>query len=178
MKKAIVLSLLFLGITANAQDMEYAKSLNSINPDNLMSFAQEMMSSFKDEYEVIGYKDMVSSRVRVVVGVSTIIPKESREKYYQENGIYCDLCQRIEFNWRNVGEDRDLGIKGVKTYYLYQMSGKFLNLGSWWQKHFAPDKTLEQIRDTYNFRAINSYSDKVNIRLQKSGDDWTVTNVN
>lgn len=178
MKKIIVLSTLLVAIIMNAQNMEYAKSLNSIDPDNLMSLAQEIMSDFKDEFEVIGYKDRQYDRVRVVVGISTIIPKESREKYFQENGIYCDLCQRIEFKWRNVGEDLDFGIKGEKKYHLYKISGKFLNLSNWWQKHFAPNKTLEQIRDTYNDRAINSINDGVNIRLQRSGGDWTVTNLN
>ena len=73
----------------------------------------------------------------------------SEEDYnkYLKSELKCEECFDIYFMYYMVGENKDLEIKGVKTYKLYEINAKFLQIFPIWQNFFRSDISLDNYKD-------------------------------
>lgn len=176
MRKIILISTMLFSSLSFSQDLEYAKKINYIDPDDVVEVANDILSNFREGYEIMGFIDSRHSPTRTVIAVSHVIPEAQRKKYYEENGRFCDLCQTIDFGWVFIGADKDLEIEGAKKFRLKSINAKFLDLAKWWQKHFTPNNSFEEIRDSYSLQDVKNSKENIHIRLRKDGDAWEVRN--
>lgn len=175
MKNLFILALFILAALANAQDLDFAQKLNRIDSADVFSVTEEIFSEWRNEYRISGHVE--NQHERIVILHKKDLPKDVVLKDINEWGQHCQLCETVKFKIYYAGSDLDLEIKGNKTYYLYSISGSFLDLVGWWRKHFAQDKTDKEILDSYNLRSVQDRTKRVDIRFSRSGDEWQIINV-
>ena len=78
---------------------------------------------------------------------------------YKNGEINCEGCFKVHFSYIMKGENKDLEIKGVKTYKFDEYTAKFLNVLPFWQKYFRPDVNQE------NYNTFDNREFRINHQL-------------
>lgn len=175
MKNIIALLCCVLALSVKSQDIEFVTTLNKIDSVDVFSVTEEIFAEWRDDYHITG--QIEKGYDRTVILHKKDLPKDVVLKDINEWGQHCQLCETVKFKIYYAGSNKDLEIKGKKTYYLYSISGPFLDLAGWWRKHFAQGKTDEEILESYNLRVVQDRTKRVDIRLSRSGDEWQILNV-
>ncbi|WP_234111485.1 hypothetical protein [Chryseobacterium sp. R2A-55] len=174
--KKLLLIFLFISGFGFGQITEYAIKLNNLSSaEQAKEVADDIMNGFssprKFAEQYVNYEKYI-----VFKYYDTAIPNEEIEKDMKLT--YCKLCDEVKFMRFFRGADKDLGIQGNETYSLKYVSGKYLDLFPWWEKHFAKGIGKEDLLDKEsNKRYIEDRQKRINIRFVKNGDDWEIRNI-
>src|SRR5690606_6655799 len=174
--KTIYLLIVLAGSALFAQDLEYAAKLNSIDLDDLKPMATEIIGSLRGEWEPASFYEDPDASTLTVLFYPSDTTKEIREKDLKEWKQHCQLCSRLEFRAYHEGANSDLEIAGTKKYKFYKITGKYLDLFPWWEKHFAPGSTPESLVEKNDGKR---YIDKngINIRFVEDLGDRVIINL-
>lgn len=173
MKK--LLFFLLLPMLVFSQDMQYAASLNNLTKEQVREVSDDIMSTFS-----VPQKYYASTKNDQGNYFAIYYPVDLPDRIIKEdftNGI-CNLCNSVEFGKYMKGSNADLGIAGTETYKLQHISGKYLDLFGWWQKHFAPTSTKEKLLEKdRDLRYIEDRTKDINIRFVNNFDSWEIRNI-
>lgn len=176
--KTIYLLIVLAGSALFAQDLEYAAKLNSIDLDDLKPMATEIIGSLRGEWEPASFYEDPDASTLTVLFYPSDTTKEIREKDLKEWKQHCQLCSRLEFRAYHEGANSDLEIAGTKKYKFYKITGKYLDLFPWWEKHFATGISAEDLLDEKSAkRYIKNSNPDINIRFFKQQDEWQILNL-
>lgn len=171
MKKLLLLLLPILGFS---QDLQYAAKLNELDKSDLQTVANDITSGFdppvKMYEQYVNYSnDLVFTYYRIDLP-QDVIAKDSKL-------TYCKLCTEVVFDQYMKGSNSDLQIKGEEKFSFKYVSGKYLDLYPWWEKHFAPGISKEDLIDkNHNNRYIKNYKPDIDLRFTKQMDNWDIRN--
>lgn len=168
------LLLLLLPTIAFSQNLDYARSLNSIRPAEIKTIADDIASTFSVPMQFYGtYKTIGNEQVLMYY------PADLPERVIKEDAEKpsCELCTEFYFDGFDDGANKDLGVAGTKMYSFSHVYAKYLDLFPWWQKNFAPGVSKEDLLDKESDkRYIQKSNPNINIRFTKQMDDWEVRN--
>lgn len=161
-----------------SQDLKYAEQWNELDTLKAKEIANEIMSFRKQPVtlfrKVINEDDRV---VRYIYYPNNLSKKEIQEDW-KSWGYSCQQCETVDFRYYFRGRDNDLEIPGIFTLNFSYVSGSYLELYPWWEKHFAPGISKEDLIDKkHNDRYIRSYKPDIDIRFTKQLDSWDIKNV-
>ena len=175
--KKLFLSLLFISSFVFGQeckcDPNFTKSLNELKEDQIKSFSDDIISGFEKEQKFINIISNQPDILKVIYYDSDISDKVVKNDI--ETG-YCSLCTEVTFRRYFKGRNSDLNIKGVEYFNFVSIEGKYLDLFKWWQKHFYPNLSKEEILFSDNVHYVKINEPKINIRFTKTLDTWEIFN--
>lgn len=174
--KTLYLLIALAGSALFSQNLEYAAKINSIDLDDLKPTATEIIGSLRGEWEPASFYEDTEASTLTVLFYSADIATDAREKDLKEWQQLCQLCSRLVFRTYYEGANSDLEIQGTKKYKFYKITGKYLDLFPWWEKHFAPGSTPESLVEKNDGKR---YIDKngINIRFVEDQGDWVIINL-
>lgn len=155
-----------------AQTITFANSLNNLSKDQLKIISDDIISGYNYVYNYKKTIDYNDGEVSLIYYNSDIKEKDILEDL--KSG-FCSLCTEVKFKKYFKGENSDLEIKGNETYSFYSVEGKYLDLSTWWIKHFAPSESKESLLNNTTKRYIKT--PEINIRFTKNLDIWEIQNI-
>ncbi len=171
--KKLLLLLLFPALVFS-QELQYAEFINNLTKNQVRQISDDIMSFY-----TVPQKYYASTKNRERQYFIVYYPADLPEDMIKEdlqNG-QCNLCNAVEFRKYVKGGNNDLGIEGVEVFQFKQVSGKYLDLVGWWQKHFAPKSTKESLLDKdISLRYIEDRNKNINLRFVKNFDEWEIKN--
>lgn len=164
-----------LGSFVLGQNLEYVQKMNNLSSVvEAKTISDDIANGFVSKQKYYArYTDFEGNLVFLYyrADLPDDIIKEDAEKQF------CQLCTKYTFKKFYKDANKDLGIKGTETYKFLTVSGKYLDLYTWWEKHFANGVTKEDlIEKKHNYRYIQDTSKGVNIRFVKNMDEWEIRN--
>ena len=132
------------------------------NIEKLCNLNFEQSKEIADEIGVITdsrIKD-IADREQYRAVLFEMVPNSFSEedyKKYKNGDLQCDGCFKVIFSYIMKGQNKDLEIKGIKTYSFSEYTSKFLNVLPFWQKYFRPDVNQDNYTDVNNreYRGAN-----------------------
>ena len=86
------------------------------------------------------------------------------------------LFLTVKFNYSNVGENKNLEIKGIKTYKFKEFTGKYLQLFPIWQKYFRQDADANNTMKDSKLQKLIDRSKNINYSFQEDNEGWILIN--
>lgn len=157
---------------ANA-NYDYLKSLNKISDDKeALKIAMDFAGLQTKKVRLLRANDFPNNSFYIV----RFVPEEMTDEQYEAlDNSTKDNCLTIRFSYWNEGENKNLEIKGVKTYRLSQVSGPYLQIFPIWKTYckFDADLVKTQENSTNTFADI---SENFHYLFQKDDDIWILMN--
>lgn len=152
---------------------DYIKSLNNISDVKAADkIAMDFAGLQTKKLRLLRSKDFLATSLYIV----RFVPEEmTNEQYEALDNTAKDNCFTVRFTYMNKGENKDLEIKGVKTYRLSQASGSFLQIFPIWKAYFKFDADLVKTQEN----STNTFADIAeNLRylFRKDKDIWILMN--
>jgi hypothetical protein len=167
-KKRFALGLFLIGSFLQAQNISYITSLNSLNLDQAKSTAEAIANSTDTKYELLKISESEENFIMQMEFVPIGLTAAEKEEYSKHP-------LTVRFSTSNVGENKDLQIKGVKTFRLKEVKGKYLEVAPYWIKTFYPKETNETVLSNYD---LKSFKDNlIKYMLQKNNETWKIINI-
>lgn len=168
MKKAFLIILFICGFT-QAQDFEYLESLKSIETiDQAEKLAKDIASYSKNKMRLYKQKDFSDRGIYVF----KFVPADLTDDQVSEMDNIDKEFIQVRFLYFNVGENKDLEIKGKKTFKLSEVQTKYLNLFPYWQKYFKPEANLERTIEDHKSQRLAQNG--IEAYISKRDDIWTL----
>ncbi|HCM34138.1 hypothetical protein [Chryseobacterium sp.] len=176
MKKFFLFFILLSGLVFGQEckcDSNFIKYFNEIKEDKIKSFSDDIISGFEKEQKYIKILSNESGLLKVIYYDKDI--PDTIVKNDIESG-FCSLCTEVIFQKYFRGRNSDLNIKGEEYFNFISVEGKYLDLYKWWQKHFYPNLSKEEILFTDKTHYIKIDEPRINIRFTKTLDTWEIFN--
>lgn len=156
-KLLALLSFALIAFTSSAQDNQYITNVVKTDSVGVDAIVKEIVSSTGKPYQ-FNYKNFKNGTLVYAYNDPT----------KDNEGVIISFYQSAK------GENKDLGIAGVKQYSLKSVYGKFLDLYPFWKAHFNDKLTPEQITTNGTGDVLQVNSSK-KIRFRKYQDlIWSI----
>jgi len=150
MKKLVLLTALFVSVFVCGQIKFISSSKN-----DMRALGDSLASSAKHHYV---FKSEENSKYAF--------------KYEYVNTVDNSDRLYIHFHISMKGENKDLEIKGVPEYRFEYVSGRFLDLFTFWNKFVNPGENREALQ-AKGVKFIKR--DNMTYLINKSGENWSIT---
>lgn len=152
MKKLILLFALFIGLIANAQDLQYLETLKSIpSHDQVIQITNQIVNQGIDKLRLYKSKEVTEYSTFVVQYVPANLTDEEVEK---NKDLIKDDFVIFQFKYWNKDENKALKQEGTKHYVFSEVKGHYLNLFPFWSKNIDPTADKEQLAKKGNIYKI------------------------
>ncbi|WP_395049418.1 hypothetical protein [Flavobacterium sp.] len=157
---------------ANA-NYDYLKSLNKIATDKeALKIAEDIAGLQTKKVRLLRSKDLPDISLYIV----RFVPEEmTTEQYDALDNETKDKFLTVRFSYWNEGENKDLEIKGIKTYRLSQVSGSYLQMFPVWKTYCKYDADLVKTQEN----STNTFADipeNLHYLFRKDRDIWVLMN--
>jgi hypothetical protein len=159
----------------NHPNADFIMSLEKMNIEQVRNFADEIANSGKTKWEFLKITENEKIGYCRVKYIDPSVPADLKEKITKGSEV-CEKCFEVNFVLYFEGENKDLEIKGVKQYRFREVTGKYLDLFSTWQRVFKTNATLETALSDYSLLELKHRAVGVNYWFRKNETTWTISN--
>lgn len=173
MKKLILLTALLICSFTQAQDIAYLSGLNKLSSEsNCMEVAKGMAFLQPKKLRFLRAKDFPKLGYYAI----RFVPEDMTDQEYDslELGDQ-DKFFTVRFYYWMEGENKNLEIKGIKTYRLSQVSGSYLSLFPIWKKYINTEADIVKTQES-STRTYKDIDNKLHYLLMDKGEIWVLMN--
>jgi hypothetical protein len=177
-KRFSIVILLLLSMFVHAQDIEYVRSLDSLNNESARAFADQVILDSKTKFEFLRIDETTKNPENFHEVV--YIPIDAVDKDRKKSPfVICDECIKVKFYIYYAGENKDLEKKGVRALRFDEVSGRYLDLFPVWKRIFKPAAEVEKTLEDFRSQQLKQKSPNIDYRFYKNSNienNWYIHN--